>query len=180
MPIKIRYQRKNVDLRPLWLFSILLSDELHAFLTSCNCARLRGVFPLNFTLEQFQGLSEEELQVPFTALLLWKLNVIYATRIAMQKIICTYESKMPRQYNPLSADYFLHCGIFDSLVTTSVTCYCYLNSSPLRFPDCIYYNGFRLGVLPCTQQAFLRTISSSFRIYDLIDNHYRTRHDPVV
>ncbi|XP_039269021.2 microtubule-associated serine/threonine-protein kinase 3-like isoform X2 [Styela clava] len=53
--------RRSSDISPLHQ-SILLSDELHAFLTSCNCARLRGVFPLNFTLQQFRALSEDDLQ----------------------------------------------------------------------------------------------------------------------
>ena len=47
------------------LFSILLSDELHGFLSSCGVGRLRGIFPINFTIEQFRKLTESDIKVGF-------------------------------------------------------------------------------------------------------------------
>nr|XP_026690351.1 uncharacterized protein LOC113474245 [Ciona intestinalis] len=55
------HQRRSSDISPLHQ-SILHSDDLFHCLSTVGVSRLRGIFPLNFTVKKFIQLTKYELQ----------------------------------------------------------------------------------------------------------------------
>uniref|UniRef100_H2Y6L2 SAM domain-containing protein n=1 Tax=Ciona savignyi TaxID=51511 RepID=H2Y6L2_CIOSA len=58
------HQRRSSDISPLHQ-SILHSDDLYNCLASVGLAKLRGLFPLNFTVKKLIHLTKQDLQTEY-------------------------------------------------------------------------------------------------------------------